>query len=523
MDDRARKSLGPLPVHPPTCVANGGHRDQSKLAWATEILAGVIRQTGENPDAPFTTEALQAAAIVEEQELTTFLRYRRNLKERHISITVLDEGLRRLKARQRAAARAPAVAAHSAGARPGQGRELKLPEPQPWSTPVDGAKLLDELSAAIARYMVMAVEAVHTVALWVLFTYLLDAFESSPRLAITAPQKRCGKTTLLSVLYQLTCRPLAAANLTPAVAFRVIEAAQPTLLIDETDTFVKENDELRGVFNSGHSRANAFVIRCQGEDNQPRCFSTWAAIALAGIGKLPATLADRSIEIKLKRKTTNEPAQRLDCHARGALGEVARRIARWALDNKAKVQDAEPVLPGALDDRASDNWRPLIALADTAGGKWPGRARAAALALSGRRNDDGIAVAVLAAIKDLFAAQHTDRLGSKGIVAALTADPTARWSESNRGKPLSEAQLARLLRPFEIYPTSFGNARGYRLSECQDAFARYVLPDEVAETVKVSKPVVRQALSKSRQASKAAGRDGWKIHQVPRTVGRLTL
>src|SRR5437660_926206 len=105
-------------------VANGGHPDKSKLAWATEILAGVIRKTVENPDAPFTTEALQAAALVEEQELTTFLRYRRNLKERHISITVLDEGLRRLKTRQRTAARAP-VAANPAGPRPGQGRELK--------------------------------------------------------------------------------------------------------------------------------------------------------------------------------------------------------------------------------------------------------------------------------------------------------------------------------------------------------------------------------------------------------------
>jgi hypothetical protein len=42
------------------------------------------------------------------------------------------------------------------------------------------------------------------------------------------------------------------------------------------------------------------------------------------------------------------------------------------------------------------------------------------------------AVAVLAAIKDLFAAQRTHRLGSKEIVVALTADPTARWSESNR-------------------------------------------------------------------------------------------
>ncbi len=133
MNDSAKKSLGPVPVHQPTYVgksltsnhgpggeegawaaANGGYQDKSKLDWATEILAGVIRKTGENPDAPFTIEALQAAAIVEQQQLTTFLRYRRNLKERHIPLTELDEGLRRLKAGLRAAARAP-VAANPAG------------------------------------------------------------------------------------------------------------------------------------------------------------------------------------------------------------------------------------------------------------------------------------------------------------------------------------------------------------------------------------------------------------------------
>jgi hypothetical protein len=135
MNGGARKPLEPRPVHQPTYVgkmstsnhglggedglgaaANGGPQDKSKLDWATQILAGVIRRAGENPDAPFTTEALQAAAIVEEQELTTFLRYRRNLKERHIPIAELDEGLRRLKARLRAAARVP-VAANAAGPR----------------------------------------------------------------------------------------------------------------------------------------------------------------------------------------------------------------------------------------------------------------------------------------------------------------------------------------------------------------------------------------------------------------------
>jgi Protein of unknown function (DUF3631) len=68
------------------------------------------------------------------------------------------------------------------------------------------------------------------------------------------------------------------------------------------------------------------------------------------------------------------------------------------------------------------------------------------LALSGRGNDDGIAGRGTAAIRDLFAAQRTHRLGSREIVATLTADRTTRWNDSNRGKALTETQLARLLR-----------------------------------------------------------------------------
>ena len=93
---------------------------------------------------------------------------------------------------------------------------------------------------------------------------------------------------------------------------------------------------------------------------------------------------------------------------------------------------------------------------------------------------------MLTALKDLFAAQRADHLSSKRIVAALTADHTDRWSESNRGKPVSEAQLARLLRPFEIYAIFCGSTRSYRLADCRDAFTRYCAPAEVDETVKPS-------------------------------------
>ena len=70
------------------------------------------------------------------------------------------------------------------------------------------------------------------------------------------------------------------------------------MLIDEADSFLRNSDELRGVLNSGHTRDSAFVIRTVGEDHEPRRFSTWGAKAIALIGKLPDTLADRSIEVR---------------------------------------------------------------------------------------------------------------------------------------------------------------------------------------------------------------------------------
>ena len=59
---------------------------------------------------------------------------------------------------------------------------------------------------------------------------------------------------------------------------------RPTLLIDEADSFAKDNEELRGILNSGHIKAAAHVIR--NLKHKPRRFSTWAPKAIAMIGAL---------------------------------------------------------------------------------------------------------------------------------------------------------------------------------------------------------------------------------------------
>ena len=55
-----------------------------------------------------------------------------------------------------------------------------------------------------------------------------------------------------------------------------------------------------------------------------------------------------------------------------------------------------------LHDRAADNWRPLFAIADLAGGNWPTLARQVAVRLSegGAEQDASVRVQLLMDIKD---------------------------------------------------------------------------------------------------------------------------
>src|SRR6266478_10228750 len=138
------------------------------------------------------------------------------------------------------------------------------PEPaviEPWPEPVDGKLLLDALVAVLKRFVVLPKWSAETLALWILHTYAFLLRNVSTYIGIESPQKQCGKTTLLTLLSQLVCRPEIAANISPSAFFRVIEETRPTLLIDEGDTFLKKHGELRGILNAGYTRESAYVVR----------------------------------------------------------------------------------------------------------------------------------------------------------------------------------------------------------------------------------------------------------------------
>jgi putative DNA primase/helicase len=196
-----------------------------------------------------------------------------------------------------------------------------------------------------------------------------------------------------------------------------------TLLVDGGDSFLRDNEEMRGVLNSGHTRTAAHVIRCDGEDNRPRRFSTWAPKAIACIKRLADTLEDRSITVQMQRKKPGENVERLRGKDNAAFADIRRRAVRWAKDNFGKLEGDEPQVPAQLHDRAADNWRPLLAIADLAGDPWPKRARNAALELSGEVADS-IGTELLTHAYEAF-----EVLDAAALLAELTKDPAKPWAD----------------------------------------------------------------------------------------------
>ncbi len=326
----------------------------------------------------------------------------------------------------------------------GQGRSLELVMPEAWHEPVDGVALIAEIEAAILKYVIVPENRAFTVALWCLHSFCFDRFTCSPHLAITSPVKRCGKTTLLDIVGQLVPRPLSAANISASATFRTIEAARPTVLIDEADSFLGQNEELRGILNSGH-RAGGQVVRTVGDDFEPRVFSTFCPIAIALIGKLPDTLDDRSIHVEMKRRAPSEKVARFRLARATELVEAARKAARWVADNEDAVGKCDPSIPETVFNRVADNWEPLLSIAEVVGGDVPERARKCALAAAGVEEETDYKTLLLTDIRDLFEILGEESVPSKRLVEALGDIEGSPWGECNHGKPITQNWLARRL------------------------------------------------------------------------------
>jgi hypothetical protein len=326
------------------------------------------------------------------------------------------------------------------------------------------------------------------VVLWAAHTHIVDAFTTTPRLSVRSPEKASGKTRLLEVLELLVSAPLLVANISEAALFRLVAAEPVTLLHDEVDaTFgpkARDHEDLRALLNAGHRRGMT-VPRCVGEGSKMtvKRFPVFAPVALAGIGSLPDTLESRCIVIALKRRRPDERVEDFELDAAEtdgrALGEA---FAEWANTADDKLRAIRPQRVKGVRDRAWDKWRPLLAIAELAGGPWPERAREAAEKLT--KADDGDersrGLQLLGDVRsvwgkrgDLFTVELLDELNK------LEESPWGGW---RNGQGLDARGLARMLRPYEARPGDVHrgaeHVKGYQRADLEDAWTRYLPPDE---------------------------------------------
>jgi hypothetical protein len=215
-------------------------------------------------------------------------------------------------------------------------------------------------------------------------------------------------------------------------------------------------------------------------------FPVYAAVALAGLGDLPATLMSRSVVIRMRRRAPGEEVKPFRVRqATVDAKPLGDRLAAWMKHAAATLAGSYPEMPPGITDRPADVWEPLIAVADAAGGDWPKRARAACteLAAAAETGEASLGVRLLTDLAEVFG--DADALPSAVIVQRLCALEEAPWADL-RGKPLDQRGLARRLKAYGVTSAAIrvgdSTPRGYRAADLHDSWTRYVPESRTSAT-----------------------------------------
>lgn len=365
------------------------------------------------------------------------------------------------------------------------------------------SEVLDDTAGFISRFVAFpSPECVDAVTLWVVHSHAIEAFDSTPRLALLSPEKGSGKTRMLEVLDLLVPDPMHAANLSAAAIFRSISAKPRTVLLaDEADTYLglrvaKDHEELRGLVNAGHRRG-AKAYRCVGEPTKMNVqeFPAFCPVALAGIGDLPDTIIDRSIVIRMRRRSQDEQVASFRLRKVTPEGEKLReRIAAWASYGLEALKDVEPEMPAGIVDRPADVWEPLIAIGDAASPEWAERSRRACVELQKVRQsaDASLGIQLLGDIRSIFerldekSLDRVEHISTEDLVTRLCDLDESPWGDL-RGRPIDARGIARRLRPYDIRPKQVRldaetTRKGYDRGDFVDPWKRYLSLPQKSET-----------------------------------------
>jgi Protein of unknown function (DUF3631) len=351
------------------------------------------------------------------------------------------------------------------------------------------AEILDKVHAFLARFVVYPTAEAHDAhTLWIAHTHVMDAWESTPRIAFLSPEPASGKTRALEVSELLVPNAVEAVNVTPAYLFRKVgdDDAKPTVLFDEIDAIfgkkAKEHEDVRALLNAGHRRG-AIVGRCvvHGQKVRTEEISAFSAVALAGLGWLPDTLLTRSVIVRMRRRAPSEKVTSFRRRVYAKEGNAIRdQLAAWSSSSVRAMTEARPEMPEGIEDRNADVFEALLAIADAAGEAWAKRARVAAVALvaAAAEREPSLGIRLLADVREAFG--DADQLTTTELLGRLHDLPEAPWNDL-KGKPLNDRGLAFRLREYDVKSKNLNTGagarpKGYTREDLYGVWERYLPP-----------------------------------------------
>ncbi len=357
---------------------------------------------------------------------------------------------------------------------------------------MDGRAVIDAVADFLARFIAYPSDhAHHAHALWLAHTWRMDKWESTPRLAFMSPEKGSGKTRALEVSEHLVPRAVRVSQATTGyVLAKVSQDPPPTLFYDEIDTVygqkARGNEDLRAVLNAGHRRDGTAGRGLWGPDGLTgQDYSAYCAVALAGLGGLPDTIADRAVVISMKKRKPTERVEQWRGRLHGEEAkELGERLGTWMQMAALYWPEQMPV-----QDRAADVWEALVMVADAAGGHWPRTARMAAFALSAP--DEGKSSNGVVLLRDLqIVFGDRTKMSTRDVLKGLCALPESRWNHLHgHGVAITDRDLSRLLKQYGIGSKDVWvggrSVKGYDADDLRDAWERYVHPSAVRENREV--------------------------------------
>jgi hypothetical protein len=374
---------------------------------------------------------------------------------------------------------------------PGREGRVKPDTSSEGSTPSaptnDLAATLDKIVAYLEHYVNFPFEGQSiTCAIWAVHTHVFDRFRYSPYLHIFSPEKRCGKSNLLDALALIVARPWKVENLSEASLFHKADNDKSTMLWDEVDQVFKDDQRyapIIGLLNGGFKRGGR-AARCpRGVFTE---YDVYCPKVITGIGKIPDTLHDRCIDIRLARAKPPSPFREED--AEDEAKEICEALVEFATNLGPNEHKVIVNFPGEYieNGRMCDITEPLLSLAFLAGQEWYDKVHDSLADLCSNMSDMSVGMQLIKDCRDIFLTRNAEKIFSQTLINDLIdvedADsPWPVWWEGDvkNGKTRGPAKkLATLLGGYGIKPHTIRlgteQAKGYIKADFADAWKRYL-------------------------------------------------